>query len=195
MRSDEQHRFWHDKLAGSTLMELPRAASANEGSDPQVLMKVFAVPEDVSDGLHRLAREAAVPIKSVLLSAHFKVMSMLSGETDIVTGVSTNGRPEKKDGEKVVGLFLNFLPYRRRVSSGTWIDLARETFSDEQEILPYRRYPMAALQHSRGRQRLFEAGFNYVHFHAVDAVLQSGEVELLDFKTFEATESHASGTF
>jgi microcystin synthetase protein McyA len=187
MRSDEQHRFWHDKLAGSTLMELPRAASANEGADPQVLMKVFAVPEDVSDGLHRLAREAAVPIKSVLLSAHFKVMSMLSGETDIVTGVSTNGRPEKKDGEKVVGLFLNFLPYRRRVSSGTWIDLARETFSDEQEILPYRRYPMAALQHSRGRQRLFEAGFNYVHFHAVDAVLQSGEVELLDFKTFEAT--------
>ena len=187
MRSEEQHRFWQDKLDGSTLMELLRGPHANEGSEPQVLMKVFDIPAVVSDGLHRLAREAAVPIKSVLLSAHVKVMSMLSGKTDIVTGVSTNGRPEKKDGEKVVGLFLNFIPFRRRLSSGTWIDLARETFKDEQEILPYRRYPMAALQNSRGRQRLFEAGFNYVHFHAVDGVLQSGEVEVLDFKIFEAT--------
>ena len=36
--------------------------------------------------LHRLADELAVPLSSVLLAAHAKVLAALSGEHEVVTG-------------------------------------------------------------------------------------------------------------
>jgi len=81
-----------------------------------------------------------VPLKSVLLSAHLKVLSLCAGRGDVVTGLIANGRPEEQDGEKILGIFLNTLPLRLRLSGGTWSDLARRAFEAEREMLPYRRF-------------------------------------------------------
>ena len=53
-----------------------------------------------------------MPLKTVLVAAHQRVMSLLYGQTEVTSGLLCNGRPEGVDGEKVIGLFLNTLPLR-----------------------------------------------------------------------------------
>jgi non-ribosomal peptide synthetase component F len=45
-----------------------------------------------------------------------KVLSSLSGQSDVLTALVYNGRPETKDGERTLGLFVNTLPFRLRLS-------------------------------------------------------------------------------
>jgi len=91
-----------------------------------------------------------VPTKSVLLAAHATVVGLLTGREEIVTGLVANGRPETADGDEIRGLFLNTLPVRLALAGRTWDQRASDAFAAEQRMLPFRRYPMAALRRSRG---------------------------------------------
>ena len=52
------------------------------------------VPDEHVTALRRLAGEQAVPLSSVLLAAHAKVLAALSGEREVVTGyVAVAGGP------------------------------------------------------------------------------------------------------
>ena len=53
--------------------------------------------------------------------------------------------------------------------------------------MPHRRYPLPEIQKWYPGERLFETAFNYVHFHVVDGVLETGQVQVLDFKKVEET--------
>ena len=200
LASEEQHRYWQNKLYGNTFTNMPRWPKSMreraEDGRPRVRFREVPISIELSDGLKELARWSAVPVKSVVLAAHLKVMSLLSGHRDVLTGVVSNGRPEESGGERAIGLFLNTLPFRLRLPEGSWLDLVRATFDNEWELLPYRRYPMAALQTGRGREQLYETAFNFIHFHVVADMLTSGDVELLGTKMVEATnwvlQSHFS---
>ena len=39
------------------------------------------------------------------------------GQSDVITGLACNGRPEETDGELIRGLFLNVVPFRLRVGA------------------------------------------------------------------------------
>ena len=122
----------------------------------------------------------AIPLKSLVLAAHAKVLSLVSGQEDVLTGMCTNGRPEEVGGEKVFGLFLNTVPVRLRLGGGNWVELARQAFEAERELLPFRRYPLAAIQKGWGRQPLCdEVQFNYMDFHVYDDLDPSLDLELL----------------
>ncbi|HYG64673.1 MAG TPA: amino acid adenylation domain-containing protein [Thermoanaerobaculia bacterium] len=187
--SASSRRFWDEKLSDCTVMELPSWHATARGSRPaRVEMLPVPVPREISDALQQLSRSTGVPLKSVLLAVHLKVMSVLWGQEDVLTGMGTHGRPEEAGGEDVRGLFLNMVPCRLRVRSGqTWRELARNAFELERELIPHQRYPLAALQKSRGGQRLFDTLFNFVHFHVVSDMLQSGRLEVLGFRKYEAT--------
>ncbi|TMC18165.1 MAG: amino acid adenylation domain-containing protein, partial [Chloroflexi bacterium] len=149
------------------------------------------ISKELSTALKRLARELAIPIKSVLLSAHLRVMSMLSGQGDVLTGLVSHGRPETTDGERVLGLFLNTLPFRLKLSGGTWIELIKQTFAAESELLAYRWYPLAEIQRQQGGNVLFETLFNFMHFHVYEKLLAvapyAGDFQVLGATTFEKT--------
>ncbi len=192
LASEKCQRYWTDKLSDSTLTMLPRWPITTETGTSQTdkyengTYKVAISPE-VSDGLNQLARSLGVSIKNVLLAAHAYVLSKLSGQLDIVTGLVSNGRPEEADGERVLGLFLNTLPYRIKLLGGTWKDLVRMAFEVEQELIPERRYPLAELQRVLGRQSLFETVFNYTNFHVLNDVHNIKSIEVLDSKGFSIT--------
>ncbi len=205
LESQEFRRFWDKKLQDCVPLKLPRwpASLSNqefiEREDDELLAVSqlykwpvrsgkgarqkkldFPIRNDVIEGLKRFARAANVPIKSILLAAHLKVMSILGGQADIITGLLFNGRPEVVDGADVRGLFLNTLPFRLNLSDVTWMQLVQKTFEAEQELLPLRRYPMAALQKAWGQEPIFETLFTYLHFHEVERAIGSGKAEILD---------------
>ncbi|HKH45336.1 MAG TPA: amino acid adenylation domain-containing protein, partial [Thermoanaerobaculia bacterium] len=186
LASAESRQFWLDRV------EDAEPASLFGGSAPESGARLpgsrhVGFPAELSAGLAALARAAGVPLKSVLLAAHVRVIGWLAGSDDVLTGLVANGRLETEDGERVLGLFLNTVPFRLRLGGGSWLDLVREAFRREQEHLPHRRYPMAELSRLLGGRSLLETSFNYVHFHVYRALDGFREVELLGSHAVEET--------
>jgi amino acid adenylation domain-containing protein/non-ribosomal peptide synthase protein (TIGR01720 family) len=212
--SDEQRRYWLDRLDASTPLTMPRwpqhedtvseeyrrdalataAVQDREHTEDRahtrsrgINQKFASLPAAVSDGLQRVARDLAVPLKSVLLAAHVRVIGLLAGASDVLTTITAVGRPETLDGDKVIGLHLNSMPFRVRLAGGTWADLIRQTFEQERESLPYRRFPLSELQRLYGRGRLAETSFYYTHYHIVDQLQQIPGFEIVDRMVYEET--------
>src|SRR6185369_12392450 len=111
MTSAESRRYWRDVLEAADFEQLPRGAASV--ADPQRVLRVdMPIEHGVAAGLKKLAQAAGAPIKSVLLAAHMKVLSHVTGSAAPVTGLLANGRPEVRDGEKIVGPFVNLVPLR-----------------------------------------------------------------------------------
>jgi non-ribosomal peptide synthetase component F len=153
------------------------------------------IAADRFSALKLLAREAAVPLKSVLLAAHLRVAALFSGQPDVVTGLVANGRPEGEGGERIAGLFLNTVPFRLSLPEGSWRDLARATFEAEKLVMPHRRYPMAALKRGQAGRALFETAFNFTHFHVYEGLAGVRGVRLQAMRVFEQTDIPVTANF
>ena len=114
-------------LSEATQSRLPRLGQS--AGPARVAAHSVDISPELSLALKELARTAGVPLKSVLLAAHLRALSVLTGSNDVLTGIVSHGRPETADSERVLGLFLNTLPFRRRLAGGTWLELVQETFA------------------------------------------------------------------
>ncbi len=171
LRSEESRRFWAEVVGGGAGTPPPgREEPPGEAGLSEVPRIFVEVSSDVLDGLKRVARQVGVPLKSVLLAAHVRALAFLSGETEVTTGLLTNGRLEEDGGERVVGLFLNTVPFRLRLAGGSWLELVRRVFAAELSLLPHRRFPLAEIQRMAGGQPLFDTVFNFIHFHVYEGL-------------------------
>jgi amino acid adenylation domain-containing protein/non-ribosomal peptide synthase protein (TIGR01720 family) len=180
-----ERAFWTGFLAEAEFKPLPRIAPAASGR--HVTRQSIDIADETSQALKRLADRAGVPMRSLLLAAHVRALAFITNQHDVVTGLVTNGRPERSGGDRVLGLFLNTIPFRLRLTRGTWTDLVRDTFRTEQQLAPHRRFPLAEIQKARGGTPLFETDFNFVHFHVFDQLRNAGGVESLGAEAFEET--------
>ena len=188
LQSDQCRSYWTTTLAGATASRLARRPFTTTVVDvPEVMRLEVPIPLEVSDGLKRLVQSIEVPLKSVLLTAHMKVLSVVTGQWDVLTGLLINGRPEKPDGERILGGFLNTVPLRMQLGGGTWADLVQRAFEAENELLPFRRYPIQELQRVHGAEQLFDTVFNYTHFHVADRLRGVDGLEILGVDGTEQT--------
>jgi len=174
LASRECRLYWERRMDGGGAGRLPEnPAFPRRAPDPEqsaVGRLQAPIPEEVSDGLWAAARAATAPLKDLLLAVHLKVLALLTGSRDVISGVLTNGRPEGADGDRVIGSFLNAMPFRLDLAPGSWLDLARQVFDAERELLAWRRFPLSELQQKQpgvGRP-LFDTLFNFTHFHVYE---------------------------
>ncbi|MFE9650115.1 amino acid adenylation domain-containing protein [Streptomyces sp. NPDC006365] len=181
LRSEADRHFWTEELTGATFTPLPRDLADGTAQDgPSMRTAGRRMPQEVTRGLHALARELGVPLRIVLLAAHLRVMSLLSGTDDVVTGVVFNGRVEEQDGDRALGLFLNTLPVRGRLTGGSWRDLVARTSELDRRIQPHRRFPLAEIVRRTESPQLFETYFNYTHFHIERSLAERTHVEVIE---------------
>ncbi|KTD37465.1 non-ribosomal peptide synthase [Legionella nautarum] len=184
MRSEASLHYWQRKLAGISRSELPRWPAHRKEGPGRHIRVVVKVPSATLKGLQKLATVAEVPFKTVLLAAHMRVVGFLTGSTEVTTGLLTNGRPEMLDADSVIGMFLNTTPFHINLDSKNWIELARNTFQAESELLPHRRFPLAELVRIVGDgKQLFETAFNYIHFHIYKALEKVPDLSVLSWKS------------
>ena len=189
LASRECEDYWAARLVDAVPLSLPYLKSVDEKViGPK--MQVVAVPitSELAASLRSVATELSVSLKSVFLAVHFKVLAVLSGASDVITGFNIHGRVETSGGEEARGLFLNTLPLRLKLSDNRWSDLIGQAFKMEVESLPYRNYPYAELQRKYGPEALLEVQFNYLHFHSIQSVLKEGMIEVLG--NFDISESN-----
>ncbi|WP_057921655.1 non-ribosomal peptide synthetase [Lysobacter capsici] len=180
-----QAAFWRTALEGFQRGVLPAhdgSAHAPGGYHAEAL----EIPEDHERGLRDLANTLGVPVRTLLLSVHLRVLASLCGSRDVTTGLVSNVRPEIADGDRALGLFLNTLPLRAQMAPGRWRDLVLRVREAELGAIEHRYYPYFRLHREQGGEPLFETIFNYVNFHAYDALENAG-LRLLGSRVHEWT--------
>jgi microcystin synthetase protein McyA len=196
LAAPDERAFWVRRLEGVSTTRLARWRRDDQIAPSRRFGQYgVVVPGEVADGLHALARKLGVPVKSVLLAAHMKVLSAWSGRREVLTGLIANGRPETAESERVLGLFLNTVPLAADLRPGTWEELVGRAHAGELEILPHRRYPLAEIQRVLGTHELIETAFNFIHFHVYQNLSGLGSIEVLDALAFERTNFTLMATF
>ncbi|MYU61862.1 amino acid adenylation domain-containing protein, partial [Streptomyces sp. SID69] len=189
--ADPAHRsFWAGQTAGATVTRLPRTGPA--GGAPRMSWHHEPLPADLHERLTARAAELGVPLRTVLLATHVRVMALMGGGDEITTGVVHNGRAEEPDGDKVVGVFLNTLPFRVALTAGSWREFVRRVADLEVPVHEHRRYPLAEIVRAGGGTAPFETFFNYTHFHVEQDGPADGAFTVLE-ETGEADTDFAFG--
>ncbi|MFE2377091.1 amino acid adenylation domain-containing protein [Streptomyces sp. NPDC059398] len=185
--SGEQRDFWLGLLEDHEGGRLPRLPGAL--GDSGITMHDVPLADQVSAGVLRVAESLRVPVKTVLMAAHVAVLGFVTGTDDVLTGYEHSGRPEVTGGDRLAGLFLNTLPFRARITDGSWAELIRTVYRAETGLLPHRRYPMGEMKRLLGRREpLFEAIFNFTHFHVLDDLRGEHGVTLVRSQVASETE-------
>ncbi|MFF6787322.1 amino acid adenylation domain-containing protein, partial [Streptomyces sp. NPDC012510] len=177
--------FWAAELEGVEPTLMPRlvdgALDVHEGTMGFLSVDI---PPELSDGLDQVARSCGVTVRHVLIAAHARAVSTLTGRDDVVLSVMSNGRSEDDGGTEVFGLHLNMVPYRLHSGAMPWNDLIRAALEKETALLPVRRYPLAEIQRLVGIRELTDISFNYTHFHAYQRLAAATDLEVLDAKAY-----------
>ncbi|MFF3454906.1 amino acid adenylation domain-containing protein, partial [Streptomyces sp. NPDC002730] len=127
---EADREFWRGVLVAGGFTEIPRWTL---NPVPGVVEYEAAIPDDVVAALYRLAEELEVPLSSVLLAAHAKVLAALSGEHEVATGYVAveGGRP---------------LPCRLTTEPDSWRALLLNTHRVASELLSHKDFPVDDLR-------------------------------------------------
>src|SRR2546426_5606425 len=139
--AERGREFWRGVLLAGGFTALPRWTLEPV---PGVCEHEATTPDELVAALRRLADELAVPLSSVLLAAHAKVLAALSGEREVVTGyAAVEGGPP--------------LPCRLTTRPFWWRTVLLETHRAESELLSHKDFPVDDLgRELGGTEPLFE---------------------------------------
>jgi amino acid adenylation domain-containing protein len=168
LASAETRAYWQDVVDGAAPFAIPAAwagASAEQSEDYLVRVDV----RDLEAPLRDLAVTTGASLKTVLIAAHLKVISQLTAEDTVHTGLVSHVRPEAADADRVYGTYVNTLPIAVNRTAGTWRELVRAVFRTETAMWPHRHFPMPEIQRLDGDgRRLVEVLFSYLDFPVAD---------------------------
>ena len=109
---------------------------------------VFILPQEWTARLQSFARRNHFTLNTMVQGALAILLARHSGQSDIVFGVTSAGRPAGLSGvEDMIGLFLNTLPARLNVdptsSLGEWLGRLQSTQTESQT---YGHIPLPDIQ-------------------------------------------------
>ncbi|WP_431968901.1 non-ribosomal peptide synthetase [Actinacidiphila sp. bgisy160] len=127
-------RFWHSMVTTGGFTSIPRWTC--RPSPPGTAVHRVRLPDDLVAAVRRQAYRLGVPMRSVLLAAHAKVLSALSGEREVITGYAV------EDGR--------VLPCRLSAAAATWRGLVLAAHRVEAQVLAFQDYPVGDLSRELG---------------------------------------------
>lgn len=119
--------WWKEKLRGLPVLELPTdfprpPVQSHRGARPH-----FEISEATYRRLKELGKQEESSLFYILMAALDAFFSRLSGQDDFAIGSPVFGR-NQRDLEELIGLFLNYLPFRADLSGDpTFRELLRRT--------------------------------------------------------------------
>ncbi|SER28292.1 non-ribosomal peptide synthase domain TIGR01720/amino acid adenylation domain-containing protein [Lentzea albida] len=139
----EAEAFWRDYLAG---FDAPTALPVDHSvRDHWAQGRRHAeLPEALTTSIMDLARRRRVTPSTVVQAAWALLLSAYSGDDEVVYGLTVSGRPADLPGvESMVGVFINTLPVRVRISwERTFADWLGELQANQVAV---QRYEFTAL--------------------------------------------------
>ncbi|WP_433919437.1 amino acid adenylation domain-containing protein [Streptomyces canus] len=187
---DGAARAWKEELAGvdePTLL----AARAPRGEVSGAAEEHVSLSDDETRRLLRRAAELGVTVNTLVQGAWAVLLGALTGRTDVVFGATVSGRPATLPGvESMVGLFINTLPVRVRLTPGDSLAGLLARLQERQfELLDHHHYGLADIHEDLGVDALFDTLVAFQSY-PVDRV---GLAEAGAAAGMEVTGIHAEG--
>ncbi|MDJ0719088.1 MAG: amino acid adenylation domain-containing protein [Prochloraceae cyanobacterium] len=112
--------YWRGELQGftnPTPLVVERITDNNEGQKQSYQEQHLQLSEKVTNNLKNLVQKHRLTLNSLIQGTWAILLSRYSGNSDVVFGATVSGRPPSLSGmESMVGLFINTLPVRVKLS-------------------------------------------------------------------------------
>jgi len=112
--------FWRQRLAGfrlPTILQVDHAAGSKHRPVLTYERQHLSLSAEETAGLRACARQHQLTLNTLIQGVWALLLSHYSGSQDVVFGAVVAGRPEQLPGsEQMIGLFINTIPVRVRIS-------------------------------------------------------------------------------
>ncbi|MCP4661909.1 MAG: AMP-binding protein, partial [bacterium] len=183
--------FWRRTLAGFTRPTTLSAESVR--ADQEYQEHGITVPVTLRAALQSMAAGHGMTVNTLVQGAWALLVARYSGRQDVVFGTTTSGRPADLPGvESVVGLFINTLPVRVRISPRETLPAWLERLQAQQaELRHYEYSPLDQVQkwsEVPADRALFDHILVFENF-PIDASLEqpAEDLEISDVRSFGRT--------
>ena len=132
---DAARGYWHKVMADAPGPSGIGRATAQDGTNrPDDFGEVeLSLPRDEADGIRAAATAHQLTLNTLLQGAWALTLARFTGQDDVVFGVTVSGRPAEIGGvEDMIGLFINTVPLRTRLSYGTALSDWLSTLQSDQ---------------------------------------------------------------
>ncbi len=181
--------YWKNELLDIKRLEFPRSDTIkNHSADDDYYLQI---DNDLLNELKAYSTEIKVDLKTVFFSAFLYAVSIFSYEKDLLVGIVTNNRPVMEDSEKILGCFLNTIPFRMNIESKqTWEEYINKVFS---KLNTQKRHEWLSLleivkniDSTIGENNpLFDLFFNYVDFNVYETLYDDLSLEKNNLKGYK----------
>jgi amino acid adenylation domain-containing protein len=158
-------KFWKDELSGYKRLDLFT-------EEPDLQSHARALDMEGRQKMEALAANLGVTIKEISLAAYLCMLRVLDQDSDVLAGLVTNTRPGCEDGDKILGCFLNAIPFRMNIGPDMECsELVRQVHDKIVALKENERVSLLQIAglHSReaGQNPFFDTFFNFVDFHSL----------------------------
>ncbi|MEU9807292.1 amino acid adenylation domain-containing protein [Mycobacterium sp. NPDC050853] len=182
---------WQDVLSGfetPTLVgPLHKLGSGRRGTQSRRLSA------RATQALTELARAHHTTVNTVLQAGWAQLLVWLTGQHDVAFGAAVSGRPTEVAGaESMVGLLINTVPVRARITATTTAaELLEQLHSVSNRTLDHQHVALPEIHRVTGQDQLFDTLFVYENYPidpaAFGTVMGTGELAIAGFSSREAT--------
>ncbi len=166
--SEQSKNYWKTELQG-----FERLKFYNTGLPHEYNTHFYDLGTDFRQRLEAVAYENNSNLKHLCILAYLYTMKMFTGMDDLTVGLVTNNRPTTKDGEKLLGCFLNTIPFRANLEEGdTWRTLLSYVDKKLVELKRHDKIPLHEIaglvgENMNTNSPIFNTSFNYIDFHVI----------------------------
>ncbi|MEH2355898.1 amino acid adenylation domain-containing protein [Nostoc sp.] len=143
--------FWQQNLEGFTAptpLIVERAIGQSSHQQQNIEVRSQHLSAETTTTLKSFAQQHHLTLATLVQAAWALLLSRYSGESDVVFGTTVSGRPATLSGvESMVGLFINTLPARVKISDTTdlltWLGLLQQEYIEREQ---YSYTPLVDIQ-------------------------------------------------
>ncbi len=143
--------FWQQNLEGFTAptpLMVERTIGQSSHQQQNIEVRSQHLSTETTTTLKSFAQQHHLTLATLVQAAWGLLLSRYSGESDVVFGTTVSGRPASLSGvESMVGLFINTLPARVKISDTTdllsWLGLLQQEYIEREQ---YSYTPLVDIQ-------------------------------------------------
>lgn len=192
-RLSEQEAFWLSEFqVPAPLLQIPTDYPRQASVEGEAEAVKAVIPAEVARGLYEIASMTGATLYMVLLSAYSLLLSIYSGQKDIVVGTPVAGR-SRADLQPMIGMFVNILPIRSRPENEkTYLDFLNEVKGTAISAFENQDFPFDELirklnvTRDIGRNPLFDASFALQNMDTGMPVIDGLRIEPVELEFYQA---------
>jgi len=165
INSESSMNYWKKELTGYKRFEL-----APTGKPHQFITDDFGLGKQYRKDLTAVAKKLNTSFKHLCFAAAIHALRRSSFENDVTLGVVTNIRPLIPDGEKLLGCFLNTVPFRVQTPDDlTWKEYVEFIEHKFTELKYHERVPFYKIleyidEKTFNANPVYDVKLNYIDF-------------------------------